>query len=240
VRYLIQASASGETGAVTRLFDSASGCETFAQRVLRFGSGLSDEQLPEAADEVLYVLEGDGELVVGESRSPLSPGVGAFVPAGRAWRVSSDGEAPLVILSVLVLEPEASGDGRSPAVVSLVDAQLAGATAARRFQLGATPDVGCGSATQFLGYIPPGRAPDHYHRYDEVVYVLGGDGVLHVAGEESQQLGHGSCIHFPAHLVHCIENTGTGDMTVLGVFRPAGSPAEAYYPDGRLATAEEH
>jgi hypothetical protein len=29
-------------------------------------------------------------------------------------------------------------------------------------------------------------------------------------------------------------------MTVLGVFRPAGSPAEAYYPDGRLATGVEH
>jgi hypothetical protein len=25
-------------------------------------------------------------------------------------------------------------------------------------------------------------------------------------------------------------------MRVLGVFRPAGSPAEAYYPDGTLAT----
>jgi quercetin dioxygenase-like cupin family protein len=124
--------------------------------------------------------------------------------------------------------------------VSLVDAQLAGATAARRFQLGVTPAIGCRSATQFLGYIPPGRAPDHYHRYDEVAYVLGGNGVLHVEGEESQQIGAGSCIHFPAHLVHCIENAGAGDMTILGVFRPAGSPAEAYYPDGRLATAEEH
>jgi mannose-6-phosphate isomerase-like protein (cupin superfamily) len=240
VRYLIQATTSGETAALTRLFDSASGCETFAQRVLRFGPGLSDEQLPEAADEVLYVLEGEGELLVGESRSPLSPGTGAFVPGGEAWRVSSEGEAPLVLLSVLVLDPEDSGDGRSHAVVSLVDARLAGATAARRFQLGATPDVGCRSATQFLGYIPPGRAPDHYHRYDEVVFVLGGDGVLHVEGEESQQLVPGSSIHFPARLVHCIENTGSGDMTVLGVFRPAGSPAEAYYPDGRLATAEKH
>jgi hypothetical protein len=28
-------------------------------------------------------------------------------------------------------------------------------------------------------------------------------------------------------------------MRVLGVFRPAGSPAEAYYPDGTLALPPE-
>ena len=39
-------------------------------------------------------------------------------------------------------------------------------------------------------------------------------------------------MHLPAGLVHCLENVGPGEMRVLGVFRPAGSPAEAYYPDG--------
>jgi len=30
--------------------------------------------------------------------------------------------------------------------------------------------------TQFIGFIPPGRAPDHFHRYDEVIYILAGEG----------------------------------------------------------------
>ena len=42
-------------------------------------------------------------------------------------------------------------------------------------------------------------------------------------------------MHLPARLVHCLENYGPGEMRVLGVFRPAGSPAEAYYPDGTPA-----
>ena len=88
--------------------------------------------------------------------------------------------------------------------------------------------------TQFVGYIPPGRAPDHFHHYDEVVYVLGGEGAFHVNGE-SAALRAGSCVHLPARLVHCLENHGPGEMRVLGVFRPAGSPAEAYYPDGSAA-----
>jgi hypothetical protein len=35
--------------------------------------------------------------------------------------------------------------------------------------------------------------------------------------------------------VHSLENHGPGEMLVLGVFRPAGSPAEAYYLDGTAA-----
>jgi mannose-6-phosphate isomerase-like protein (cupin superfamily) len=87
---------------------------------------------------------------------------------------------------------------------------------------------------QFVGYIPVGRAPDHFHTYDEVVYVLRGEGALHIDGETAP-LRAGSCVHLPARLVHCLENVGPGELHVLGVFRPAGSPAEAYYPDGTKA-----
>jgi oxalate decarboxylase/phosphoglucose isomerase-like protein (cupin superfamily) len=45
----------------------------------------------------------------------------------------------------------------------------------------------------------------------------------------------GSCIHLPRRIVHSLENAGSGPLQVLGVFRPAGSPSEAYYPDGRPA-----
>ena len=108
------------------------------------------------------------------------------------------------------------------------------ATAGREFTLLAHPENGCESVTQFRGYIPPGRAPDHFHKYDEVVYVLAGEGAFHVDGA-SAPLSAGSCIHLPARLIHCLENHGPGEMQVLGVFRPAGSPAEAYYPDGTKA-----
>ena len=47
----------------------------------------------------------------------------------------------------------------------------------------------------------------------------------------------GSRIHLPARTVHCLENTGRGVMRVVAVFRPAGSPAAAYYPDGTPAYA---
>jgi len=89
-------------------------------------------------------------------------------------------------------------------------------------------DAGCLDVTQFVGVIPPGRAPEHSHTYDEVVYVLEGEGVLHL-GEKDTPLGPGSCIHLPPLHEHCLENTGPTPMRVLGVFHPSGNPASKAY-----------
>jgi uncharacterized cupin superfamily protein len=50
----------------------------------------------------------------------------------------------------------------------------------RRFRVLFGPGTGCTAATQCVGEIPPGRAPEHsHHPYDEVVAILEGAGVLH-------------------------------------------------------------
>src|SRR5437868_4596019 len=217
MQYCIQAAETGE--AVTPLFD----VPEFRQRLLRF-EGDEEERGDEQRDEVLYVLEGSGVATVGGQTHRLEPGTAVFVARGTPWSITS--AEGLLLLSVLVEEPLAAT--ASHAVVE--SAERGPATAGREFTLLAQPENGCASVTQFVGYIPPGRAPDHYHRYDEVVYVLAGEGAFHVDGE-SAALRQGSCVHLPSRLIHCLENVGPGEMRVLGVFRPAGSPAEAYYPD---------
>ena len=208
------------------LFGAERGCAEFEQRVLRFDAPGSD-QGPSADDEVLYVLRGRGTATIGGEPARLARGTAVYVAAGSSWRVDeADG---LELLSVLVRDP-LPANGARHAVVGVDGVEAGEATAGRMFRL----LVPCPSATQFVGYIPPGRAPDHYHRYDEVVYVLEGNGALHIDGE-STPLRPGSCVHLPAKLVHSLENHGPGEMQVLGVFRPAGSPAEAYYPDGTPA-----
>src|SRR4029077_12942602 len=108
-------------------------------------------------------------------------GSAVFVPLGTAWTLETAEGAS--VLSVLVHDPAAGDGNEGPAVVDLSAAATHGATAGRQFALGVTPDVGCVSVTQFIGFIPVGRAPDHFHPYDEVVYVLRGEGALHVDGE---------------------------------------------------------
>jgi mannose-6-phosphate isomerase-like protein (cupin superfamily) len=181
----------------------------------------------ESCDEVLYVLDGDGTIDFGDGEQGLRPGTAVFAPAGSRWTAAGTARA----VSVLVHDPlPASGN----AVLDLDAVEKSTATAGRQFVLGATPECGCASVTQFIGLVPPGRAPDHFHRYDEVIYILEGEGLLAIGGEETP-IRAGSCIHLPRTLVHCLANTGESELRLLGVFRPAGSPAEAYYPDGTLA-----
>ena len=239
MQYCIQA-AEGD-GPVTPLLT----VPEFRQRLLRFGER-GEERRDDERDEVLYVLEGTAIASVGGEAHALEPGTGLFVARGTPWRVES--AEGLLLLSVLVEEP-------LPATAShavIESGERGAATAGREFTLLSHPENGCESVTQFVGYIPVGRAPDHYHRYDEVVYVLAGEGAFHwreastaepstpgrkatppsaARDGESEPLRAGSCVHLPARLVHCLENVGPGEMRVLGVFRPAGSPAEAYYPD---------
>jgi mannose-6-phosphate isomerase-like protein (cupin superfamily) len=207
-----------------RLFDG----QLFTQRVVPL-AGARDAR---AADEVLFVLDGAGQVEVAGERHPLQVGTSLFVAGGTGWSAEGEGRA----VSVLVHDPPPAG--RTHALVDLTAAEKGSATGGRQFVLGATPEVGCTSVTQFIGLVPPGRAPDHFHTYDEVIYVLDGDGVLYVEAEEAT-LRAGSCIHLPARLVHCLANTGRSELRLLGVFRPAGSPAEAYYPDGTLAVVTE-
>ncbi len=221
MRYVIQP--GGADGPVTPLVT----CPQFEQRLKRF-DGAGEEQHDDLRDEVLYVLEGSAAATVGGENHSLESGTGVFVARSTPWRIEAADR--LLLLSVLVEDPLDAGS--SHAVVPTSERGVA--TAGREFALLAQPDNGCESVTQFVGYIPPGRAPDHFHRYDEVVYILDGEGAFHV-DTESAPLQPGSAVHLPARLIHCLENHGPGEMQVLGVFRPAGSPAEAYYPDGSVA-----
>jgi mannose-6-phosphate isomerase-like protein (cupin superfamily) len=191
----------------------------FTQRLVSLHGELGGHD----GDELVFVLNGTGSAEIDGDERPLRAGISLFIPAGTTWTATGDAEA----ISVLVHDPDPS-DG--PSIVDCEEVGKGTATAGRQFVLGAP----CASATQFIGLIPPGQAPDHFHYYDEVIYVLEGEGYLDISGEQAP-IGPGTCIHLPKTLVHSLANTGESEMRVLGVFRPAGSPAEAYYPDGTRA-----
>lgn len=202
--------------------------------MLTFETGRSHDRVAEECDTVLYVQHGAGTLWLGDEAHAIEPGLAAFAALGHPWSVENPGPEPVVIAEVLVPDPDPAG---APyAVARLADMEDGEATGGRSFRLLCTPATGCASVTQFVGYIPPGRAPDHFHRYDEFVLVLDGPGKFHVGGT-TVDIEPGSCIHFPATMVHSVENCTDRELRVMGVFRPAGTPAEAYYPDGTLAYA---
>jgi mannose-6-phosphate isomerase-like protein (cupin superfamily) len=222
--------------ALTVTFDQSSGSEALEQRVLRFDPGVSGEYGPDEREEALFVLDGRGRLLLDGVSQELEPESAVAIGPGTRYLVENTGAEELAVVSVLV--PSAGGGSRGGTVRRLADQAARDATSDREFRIVLEPECGLSGATQFVGYIPTKRAPEHYHLYDEVIYVLDGQGVLHI-GDEHTPIGTGSCIHLTPELRHCLENTGGGEMHVLGVFRPAGDPSEAYLPDGSRAYVSE-
>ena len=158
----------------------------------------------------------------------LEPGMGAYVVAGESYEVENPGPAEVVVVAVTA--PQANKRTVDPArrTVRYADQPALKAGADCEFRYLVNEDVGCLDVTQFVGVIPPGRAPMHSHSYDEIVYVIDGEGTLHLGGRETP-IGPGSAMHLPPLVEHCLENTGKGSMRVLGVFHPSGDPATRAY-----------
>jgi quercetin dioxygenase-like cupin family protein len=212
-----------------------SGFDALEQSLLALDPGAAIERATGEAEEVLFVVAGGGTLRLGEKEHPLGAESGAYVAPGETYEIVA-GRDGLRLVSVRVPDPEpAAAPGQPRSVVRrLEDQEAQDATTDRQFRIVADPSTGLRSATHFVGYIPTVRAAEHFHTYDEAIYVLEGEGAFHAQGA-STPVGAGTCIALPARVVHCLENTGPDTMRVVAVFRPAGSPAAAYYPDGTPA-----
>lgn len=204
--------------------DSSHGCERLEQRVIRFGRGRSRLRSSRDRHEVLFVASGAGAIELNGTQHRLEPDTGVFVAAGETYAIENDGDDELTLVSVTAPAEQAPTPALRRVTVRYAEQRPLPATPNREFRYLVNEDVGCPDVTQFVGVIPPGRAPFHSHTYDEVVYVLEGDGVLHLDGKETP-LRRGSCIHFPPLILHSIENSGARPMRVLGVFHPSGDPA---------------
>ena len=209
------------------------GFDALEQAVLMCPPGRSRHIDVGEVEETLFVLEGEGAIHVRAGAHPLEPGVGVYLPPGSRFELECTGDSGLRVLAVRIPDPS-PGPPAPPQVRRVGDQEAETATANREFRIVADPGSGLRSATHFVGYIPTERAPDHFHTYDEVIYVLEGQGVMH-AGRLAQAVAPGACIQLPARTVHCLENTGDAPMRIVAVFRPAGSPASAFYPDGTPA-----
>jgi mannose-6-phosphate isomerase-like protein (cupin superfamily) len=229
-----------DTVSVRSTLGSPTGFAALDQEVLECAPGRSQPRVTDDAETVLFVLEGTGTLHAAGASHGLEPESGAYLAPGEQYELENPGPQALRIVAVRVPDPLQADDasaGRERALVRrLADQAAEAATTEREFRIVADPRSGLRSATHFVGYIPTARAAEHFHTYDEVIYVIDGEGILHADGAQ-EPVGPGSCIQLPAGRVHCLENTGDGVMRVVAVFRPAGSPAAAYYPDGAPAYA---
>lgn len=213
-----------------------SGAEAISLRVLRFPPGVSGLDGSEA-DDVLYVLDGEATVYLDGRAHRVGPDTGVYLRPGARLTVDNPGPRPFTVVSSRCPDPGTAlravapetrrARGAKPPrlspIVRLAD-RPSETTGDRSYRVLVDRSVGCEAVTQFVGTIPPGRAPDHFHQYEEVLCILDGKGRMW-AGRSHAPIGPGSCIFLPRRQVHCVENTGEGPLRLLGVFYPAGSPA---------------
>ena len=224
----LQANAlNGDTAARAVAIDSSNGSSVLELHLTRYGPGRSSPHMLEATQEIMYTTSGRGSLTVAGESHELEPGTAAYLTAGESYAIDNPGPKELLIVSATA--PQDAGDAQATSrTVRYADQPTLPASGDREFRYLVTNEVGCKDATQFFGVIAPGRAPDHSHVYDEVIYVLEGEGVFHGGGQD-RPVRAGSCIHIPPFFVHSLENSGESAMRIVATFHPSGDPASRAY-----------
>jgi len=178
------------------------------------------------------------QLMIDGKPFNVSADTGVYIRPHQTFAIDSPTSQPFLVISSRCPDPDRAQEfvDRTVTSDSRADAQKPyvrlwdrppESTADRWYRVLVDDEVGSEQVTQFVGSIPPGRAPDHFHNYEEVLFILKGEGRMW-AGETNTQITVGSCIYLPKGQVHCVENTGTGELRLLGVFYPAGSPSVRY------------
>jgi mannose-6-phosphate isomerase-like protein (cupin superfamily) len=206
--------------------------EHLQQRVIRFAPGRSRERTSDSRHELLYVVSGSGTLRLDGEEHALEPGTGAFVAPGEAWAIDNPGRHELLLVAVSATADLHVDESRRRKTIRFDDQPELTASVERTFRYLINEDAGCLDVTQFIGIVQPSKAPFHSHPYEELGYIVKGEGMAHVGGS-STPLRPGSCFHLPPEKVHCIENVGPEPMHILGVFHPSDSPANRVYQDNK-------
>jgi len=200
---------------------------------LRLAPGATLDLLDALHDTLVFAHEGAGAL---DDRA-LDGRAAALVPAGEAATLTAGPDGVACVRATLGASTDLHAPmGAIESVVALDRVEPGQATGARSFQVLHGPHNGSTRATLFVGYIPPGRAPWHYHLYDEIVWILSGTGRLHL-GDDVEELAPGCAFRLRPREVHIVENVANDvELAVLGVFTPAGSPSAAYLTEDVAAT----
>ncbi len=218
------AATSGDTDPVRALVPPERGSE-LALAAGTLPPGASVTLADDAHDVLLFVHEGACSLGDGRLDGPGA----MLVPAGESRTLVAGPDGASLVRATLGAATDLHAPmGPTEPVVALDHVEPGKATGARSFQVLHGPHNGSTRATMFVGYIPPGKAPWHYHLYDEIVWVLRGRGRLHV-GDAVEPLEPGCAFRLHPREVHIVENTDPAvELAVLGIFTPAGSPSAAY------------
>src|SRR5918996_1754823 len=150
------------------------------------GSGESVTVHDAERDSLLYVARGSGSLSLDAATSELTRASAALVLAGEEATIAGD-ELELVQVTVGPSTERHAPLGPRETVVAVDPGRVQQALDSRGYQILLGPHNGSTRATLFVGFVPPGRSPWHFHLYDEIVFIPQGPGRVHRAASQETQ-----------------------------------------------------
>jgi len=151
----------------------ANGASAISLRTMEFAPGLSPGFRNQECDQVIYVLEGAGTILIDGWPYEVQPETGVYLRPGAILMVDNPGPEPFVLISSQCPEPVTTSETlpsftspqspetsslHRPPIVPLAD-RKAVPTADRWYRVLVDDEVGSTQVTQFVGSIPPGRGP---------------------------------------------------------------------------------
>jgi quercetin dioxygenase-like cupin family protein len=208
-----------------------------ALSTLRFGPATAWELADPGHDTLLFTFGGTGTITVASDHDGIAAATAAVVADGEQATLTAGPEGLALVRMRIGADVDLHAPiGPSDRVVAVDHVEPGTATGSRSFQVLYGPHNGSTRATLFIGYIPPGRAPWHYHLYDEIVWAWRGPGRFHL-DTGAEELPDGAAFRLAPRELHIVENMrDDAELAVLGVFTPAGSPSAAYLTSETAAT----
>jgi mannose-6-phosphate isomerase-like protein (cupin superfamily) len=182
------------------------------------------------------VIEGKGDVEIGDRRFALEPLTGIYVRPSEAYRVHNKSGAPLKFFIsngpgsedlVLMDAMPPAFEAQFPDRLASVDPSQRHKMAERYYQMLVNREHGSTVVTQFIGNIPLSKAEPHRHLYEEALIFLNGAGVVWTERTKTP-VSAGDVLFLPRKQVHSVQCTTPGGFDIVGVIYPGDNPSINY------------
>ena len=185
---------------------------------------------------VLFVVDGEGEVEIGERRFPVTQKSGLYVRPSEAYRIHNPGPEPMRLFIsngpgsedlVFLDEMPPTFEAEFPDRRADVDPSQRQAMAERSFQILVNREHGSTMVTQFIGNIPVSKAEPHRHLYEETLIFLRGEGVVWTETRKAE-VRAGDVMFLPRKQLHSVQSVSDGGLDVVGIIYPGDNPSINY------------
>ncbi|MGC1304626.1 MAG: cupin domain-containing protein [Caulobacteraceae bacterium] len=207
-----------------------------SQFYVEAGTGASPVISADGRHTVLFVMEGEGEVQIGDRRFAVTQKSGLYVRPSEAYQIHNASPEPMRLFVsngpggeelVWLDEMPRVFEAEYPDRRADVDPSQRQAMAERSFQILVNREHGSTMVTQFIGNIPPSKAEPHRHLYEETLLFLRGEGVVWTETRKAK-VKAGDVMFLPRKQLHSVECTSEGGLDVVGVIYPGDNPSINY------------